>query len=130
MYKISGKSWSFKSNQTKTKKWKLQTRGFYWVCSWEIMQKCNISHAPSTGLSKTQFSILNVLEPLIPKDQKNITTLRLKSRRLLAVFTQHLTPIVVIIKILSQTQSLYCYYGMMYNAPMLWSSVLFVLFLL
>ena len=39
-------------------------------------EKCNISHAPSTGLNGTQFSILNVLKSLIPKDIKNITTLR------------------------------------------------------
>ena len=39
-------------------------------------EKCNISHAPSTGLSSIQFSMLNVLESLIPKDQKNIPTLR------------------------------------------------------
>ena len=32
-------------------------------------EKCNISHAPNTGLSGTQFSILNVLESLMPKDQ-------------------------------------------------------------
>ena len=32
-------------------------------------EKCNISHAPSTGFSGTQFSILNVLESLIPKDK-------------------------------------------------------------
>ena len=32
-------------------------------------EKCNISHAPSTGLSDIQFSILYVLESLIPKDK-------------------------------------------------------------
>ena len=37
-------------------------------------EKCNISHAPSTGLSGTQFSILNVWESLIPKDQKKYNT--------------------------------------------------------
>ena len=68
--KHSGKSRSLKSNQTKIKEW-----NFYWVCSWD-KEKCNIPHAPSTALSGIQFSILNVLKLLIPKDQKNITTLK------------------------------------------------------
>ena len=42
--KILIKSRSLESNQTKIKRWKLQTR-FYWVCSWEIMKsllfRCN-----------------------------------------------------------------------------------------
>ena len=33
-------------------------------------EKWNISHAPSTSLRVIQFPILNVLESLIPKDQK------------------------------------------------------------
>jgi hypothetical protein len=40
------------------------------------MNTCNIPHAPSTGLSGTQFSTLIVLASMIPKDQKNITTLK------------------------------------------------------
>ena len=39
-------------------------------------EKCNISHAPNIGLSGIQFSMLYVLVPLTPKDQRtrqNIT---------------------------------------------------------
>ena len=32
-------------------------------------EKCNISPAPSTGLSDIQFSILNVLESMTPKEK-------------------------------------------------------------
>ena len=88
--KISGKSRCLESNHTKIKKWKLQTR-FYWVCSW----KCNICHAPSTGLNGIQFSILNVLEsliPLIPKDQIKYNNTEMKSGRHFTAATQHLTP--------------------------------------
>ena len=44
-------------------------------------EKCNITHAPSTCLSGTQFSIQNVFESLIPKDQKNITTLEFLDKK-------------------------------------------------
>ena len=67
----SGKSRSLESNQTKIKKWKLQAR-FYWVYSWEIMKSATSLTPPSTGLSGIQFSILNVLESMILKDQKKI----------------------------------------------------------
>ena len=42
-------------------------------------EKCNISHAPSTGISDIQFSILNVLDSLIPIDQKKYNSTEMKS---------------------------------------------------
>ena len=57
-------------------------------------EKCNISHAPS-GI---QFPILNVLESLIPKDQKKYNNTEMKSGRLFTAATQHLTLAVVNIK--------------------------------
>ena len=56
-------------------------------------ENCNISQAPSTGLSSIQLSILNVLESLIPKDQKNITkynNTEMKQERLFTAATQHI----------------------------------------
>ena len=69
-------------------------------------ERCNISHAPSTGLSGTQFSILNVLEALIPKDQKNNNNTEMKSGRLCTAATQHLTPAVVNMNILVKSRFL------------------------
>ena len=96
-YKKSGKVRTFESNQSKFNTWKLQTR-FYWVCSWGIM-KMATSLTPRTGLSGFQFSTLKVLESLIPNDQKKYNNTEMKSGRLFAVATQHLTPSVVIMKI-------------------------------
>ena len=42
----------------------------------------NIAHAPYHLLSGTQFSILNALESLIPKDQKKYNNIEMKSGRL------------------------------------------------
>ena len=42
-------------------------------------EKCNISHAPNTGFSGTQFSILNVLESLTLQDQKKYKNSEMKS---------------------------------------------------
>ena len=42
-------------------------------------EMCNISYAPSTGLSGIQFSILNVLESLIAKDQTKYNNTEMKS---------------------------------------------------
>ena len=42
-------------------------------------EKRLISHATITGLSGTQFSILIVLESLIPKDQKKYNNTKMKS---------------------------------------------------
>ena len=61
-------------------------------------EKCNIFHAPSTGLSGIQFWTLNVLESMIPKDKKKYNTTEMKSGRLFTVATKHFTPAVVIIK--------------------------------
>ena len=61
-------------------------------------ERCNISHAPSTGLSSIQFSILNLLESLIPKAQK-IHHHRDEIGRLLTAATKHLTSAVLNIKI-------------------------------
>ena len=47
----------------------------------EIMKSAT-SHTPSTGLSGIQFSILNVLESLIAKDQKKYNNTEMKSGRL------------------------------------------------
>ena len=57
-------------------------------------EKCNISHAPSTALSGIQFTILNVSESLIPKDQKNMTTLTASK--------QYLTPAVAILEFMER----------------------------
>jgi hypothetical protein len=42
------------------------------------IEKCNISYPPipSSGFSDILFSTLNVLQSMIPKDQKNMTTLK------------------------------------------------------
>ena len=68
--KLSGKCLSLESNQTKTKKWKLQT--LFQSLFMRDNEKCDISHYPSTGLRCTHFSVLKVFELLITKDQKNI----------------------------------------------------------
>ena len=46
---------------------------------------------PSTGLSGIQFSILNVLESLISKDEIKYNNIEIKSGRLFMAATQHLT---------------------------------------
>ena len=58
-------------------------------------EKYNIAHAPTTVLSGTQFSILNVLQSLIPKNQKKCNNTEMKSWRPFTDATQHLTPDVV-----------------------------------
>ena len=50
-------------------------------------EKCNISHA----LSGIQCSILNVLESLIPKNQKKYDITETKLGQLFTAATQHLT---------------------------------------
>ena len=81
------KSRSLESNQTKKKKKrKLQTR-LYWVCSWEIMKSATSPTPLSIGLSGIQFSILNVLESLIPKEQKKNNNAEMKSGRFLRLHT-------------------------------------------
>ena len=67
-------------------------------------EKWNLSHVPSTGLIVIQFSILHVLESLIPKDQNKKTTLRW-SERLFMGTTQHLGPTLVNIKTRTACQS-------------------------
>ena len=62
--------------------------------------------APRTGLSYTQFSVLIVLESLIPNDQKKYNNTEMKSGRLFTATTHHLTPAVVNIKILETSRSL------------------------
>ena len=66
----SGKGRSLENNQTKINKWKLQTSFI-------------ASHAPSTDYSGILFSTLEVLESLISRIRKNITTPKWKSGRLL-----------------------------------------------
>ena len=51
--------------------------------------KCNIFHAPSTGLSGIQFSILNVFESLIQKDQTKNNNTEMKSGRLFTTANQN-----------------------------------------
>ena len=53
---------------------------------------------PSTGLSGIQFTILNVLESLILKDQIKYNNTEMKVGQLFTAATQHLTPAVVNIK--------------------------------
>ena len=66
-YIISSKCRSLMSNQTKITNWKLQNRFFLL----EIMKSATFLTPTSTDLSGIQFSTLEVLESLIPKDQKN-----------------------------------------------------------
>ena len=54
--KIPVKSQSLLSNQTKIKKWKLQTR-FYWICSWQIME---IQHLSRPQRWFKRYSIHNI----------------------------------------------------------------------
>ena len=102
--RIKSKSRFLESSHTKIEKWKLQTR-FYWVCSWEIMKSAISFTRLSTGLSGIQFSILNVLESMIPNDQKKYNNSDMKSGRLFMASTQHLTSVVVNI-ILVKSRSL------------------------
>ena len=64
-HKYSGKIWSPKSNQTKIKKWKLQT-WFYWVCSWEIMKSFYrsqiISHPSKVKYCKLDTSVWYLIQ--------------------------------------------------------------------
>ena len=53
---------------------------------------------PSTGLRGIQFSILNVLESLISKDQKKYNNTEMRWGRLFTAATQYLTLAVVNIK--------------------------------
>ena len=98
--KILVKSRSLESHQTKIKNENCRP-GFidsvhkrYW--------KSATSLTPQSG---TQFPILNVLESLIPKDQKKCNNTEMKSGRLLTAATQHWTPAVVNIKILVKSRS-------------------------
>ena len=60
-------------------------------------EKCNISHAPSHRLKQLQ----NVLESLDPEEpEKKHNNTERKSGRHFTAASQHLTPTVVIIKIL------------------------------
>jgi hypothetical protein len=85
--------------------WKLQTH-FDLVCPWGIMKKCNIPHAPSTGLSGTQFATLKSAWINDPEGPKNIITLRYITGHLFAVATRHLTHAVVKYKHMEEWWSL------------------------
>ena len=78
----------------------MQTR--FWV--WEIKDNKECT-SPSTSLSGNQFSILNVLDSLIPKDQKKYNNTEMKSGWLFTATKQHLMPAVVNIKIQNSGKS-------------------------
>jgi hypothetical protein len=87
--------WSLGSISHNEISWKLQT-WFKWVCTWGILNKCDVPHvslAPACAVLNSQHLI--VLASMIPKDQKNITTLKCSMGQLFTASTWHLTPAVV-----------------------------------
>jgi hypothetical protein len=56
------KMWYLGSFKNSKNIWNLQTR-FDCVCTWGVIKKCNIPHAPSTDLSGTQFSTIKSAGP-------------------------------------------------------------------
>jgi hypothetical protein len=82
-YKYLEPKWSLGSIKNNKITWKLQTR-FDCVCTWRIMKNCNIPHAalaPAELYFSTGWALLNsqhwiVLDSMIPKDKKKLTTLK------------------------------------------------------
>jgi hypothetical protein len=72
----------------------LQTRSD-WVCTWGIINKCNIPLPPAPAWALLNSQHLIVLASMITMDQKNITTQKWSIRQLFTAATQHLTPDVV-----------------------------------
>ena len=66
----------------------------------------HLSWSSRTDLSGIQFTILRVLESLIPKDRKNITTLRW-SKATFYITTQHLPPTVCYLELTNTVQVSY-----------------------
>jgi hypothetical protein len=70
---------------------KLHNR-FDCVCTLGTLNKFNISHAPRTGLSGTQFSTLNSAGINDPEGQEKYNKIEVKYGQLFTPATQHLTP--------------------------------------
>jgi hypothetical protein len=76
------------------------------VCTWGKWKSVASITPPSPGLSGTHFPTLYMLESIISRDEKNITTLKWNTEQLLIAVTHQLIPAVVKYKNLDKVCSL------------------------